>query len=70
VDKFAEVFVVGFDIHLVHIEEVFYHCRGFCWVFAFGGTVERHAPVGICATGDEMVEECDVSGCGDLVEMF
>jgi hypothetical protein len=40
VEEVAEVCVVGFDINIVHVEEVFYHRYRFGWVFAFGGTVQ------------------------------
>lgn len=70
VNEFAEVSVVGFDVHVVHVEEVFYHCRRLCRAFAFGGAVECHASVGINAAGDEMVEERDVAARGYDVEMF
>ena len=69
-DELAEVLVVGFDIHVVHVEEVLYHCGRLGRVWAFGGAVESHAPVGVGAAGDEVVEEGDVAGCGDFVEMF
>jgi hypothetical protein len=70
VGEVTKIFVVGFDDHVVRIEEVFNHCCRFGWVFAFGGTLEGHASVGISAAGDEMVEERDIAAGGYDVEML
>jgi hypothetical protein len=53
----------------VHVEEVFDHRCRFGRIFAFGSAVESHASVGTGAAGDEVVEEGDIAGCGD-VEVF
>lgn len=54
----------------MRIEEVFYHRGRLCRVFAFAGTVECHASVGIGTAGYQVVEEGDVAGCGYLVKVF
>ena len=68
VDVFAETAVEEFDVHVVHVKKVVYHRRRALRVLEFTCGVKRHAFMRVGATGDEMVEERNVTACGDFVE--
>ena len=60
--------VEEFDVHVVHVEKVVDHRRRSLGVLAFACGVKRQAFTRVGATGDEMVEERNVTACGDFVE--
>ena len=68
INVLAETTVEEFDVHVVHVEKVVDHRRRSLGVLAFACGVKRQAFTRVGATGDEMVEERNVTACGDFVE--
>ena len=64
----AHVVIVGFNVHVMFIQEVVDHCDGFLGVLTLGCPMKCHAAVRVCTTGDEVVEQLYVAVRSDEIE--
>ena len=67
-EEVPQVFVVGFDVHMVYGEKVVDHSYCHLGVFASRSTMECHASMGICTSPDQVVEESDVAVRSYVIE--